>query len=1014
MKKVFVFACLALLAVGGTAFGQGTKGSITVTVVDDSGAGIPGATVTAKSDQTLGSRTDVSGADGVVVLPGLDPASNYVVTTTMDGFNGARNENVLVRSGQITPIRVTLTLATVTEEVLVTAESPVVDITSAQTGQEITLDLVESLPTARTYQDYLQLVPGVQAAVVDANGNNNPASRSGTNYQDIGGSVGDSRDNFYYFEGINVTDSVSGVAGAFINTEIIQQQNVTTGGLSAEFVGATGLVSNVVTKSGGNDFSGSVNYYLQNDSLVESNKNRADDSFSTYDTAFTIGGPIVRDKAWFFGSFRLVNREQDVSDPDGNFQRTVTRDDEQAFGKISFAPTGSSLITGIYLDDPWDRNGSFDDQTTNLRDTTVQRGGDRFTATYSLVTGGGLVFDAGFAEHTRNIDDIPANLDTRNDINFRNVDLPQPIQNEQFGGSGTLFDEARGSETLRGSLEYLADTSWGDHTLKLGYETSEMNDDRNFVTTGDGGIYNSLDMRYLGQGVTAGEVSNEFGNVDFNPNNTSDMAGFNQFASPAVFGVLDTNNDGVISSDEAQAIVFNSTAGNPNGMINYDRIFQSSSGAQFTKSEGTTLYLQDTWQSGKWSVNAGVRTEEWEHFATDGANIYTFPNEVAPRLSVTYDLKGDGKQRLSAYYGRYYDPIRNNMTNFAGSVTGRERREQVFITTDPATGAGEWTTYRIRGGPTQPDANFAPTTQTPYTDEWQIGYKRDLGRNQSIEANLIKRETRDILEDYDLPLYGDAAAYGLPTSDPNSLFLGLDYFGFSTFPNANFFIATLARGIRDWEGLELIYRKRMSNNWQMLASYNYADGTGNTNSDSNADFQGDVLWLDPGAANQQGTQPGLVEHLFKVASTYQWDNGVSVGGTYRWNSGAIVSRTFSASRRNLPLLDINDPDYTGGPITFAGGSGLGEAGGSGFWLSPNAVGKFENPEYGTFDARVSYLWNLSGRFEADLFLDVFNVLDDQASIRNQDLVAGGGGVAFGDGLDFVEPRRYFIGARLRF
>ena len=207
--------------------------------------------------------------------------------------------------------------------------------------------------------------------------------------------------------------------------------------------------------------------------------------------------------------------------------------------------------------------------------------------------------------------------------------------------------------------------------------------------------------------------------------------------------------------------------------------------------------------------------------------------------------------------------------------------------------------------PVQPDANFAPTTQTPYTDEWQIGYKRDLGRNQSIEANIIKRETRDILEDYDLPLYADAAAYGLPTSDPNSLFLGLDYFGFSSFPNANFFIATLARGARDWEGFELIYRKRMSNNWQMLASYNYADGTGNTNSDSNADFQGDVLWLDPGAINQEGTQPGLVEHLFKVAGTYQYDNGVSLGGTYRWNSGAIVSRTFSASRRNLPVVDCS-------------------------------------------------------------------------------------------------------------
>ena len=180
MKKIFVFACLALLVAGGAAFGQGTKGSVTVTVTDSDGAPIPGATVQASSDQTLGTRTGVTGDDGVVTLSGLDPASNYVVTTTMDGFNGARNENVLVRSGQNTPIRASLSLATVTEEVLVTAESPVVDITSAQTGQEITLDLVESLPTARTYQDYLQLVPGVQPAVVDENGNNNPASRSGT------------------------------------------------------------------------------------------------------------------------------------------------------------------------------------------------------------------------------------------------------------------------------------------------------------------------------------------------------------------------------------------------------------------------------------------------------------------------------------------------------------------------------------------------------------------------------------------------------------------------------------------------------------------------------------------------------------------------------------------------------------------------------------------------------------------------------------------------------------------
>jgi hypothetical protein len=393
-----------------------------------------------------------------------------------------------------------------------------------------------------------------------------------------------------------------------------------------------------------------------------------------------------------------------------------------------------------------------------------------------------------------------------------------------------------------------------------------------------------------------------------------------------------------------------------------------------------------------------VRAEEWEHFASSGERIFTFDTEYAPRVSVVYDLKGNGRHRLTAYYGRYYDPIRNNMTNFAGSVTGRERHEQVFIN-------DQWVTYRVRGGPTVADAFFAPTTQTPFTDEFQIGYKVDLGRNQSFEINLIDRHTDDILEDYDLQLYADPDFYGLPVDHPESLFLGLAPFGFSSTPAANFFIATLLGGERDWQGAELIYRKRMSNNWQVLASYNYADAEGNTNSDSNADFQGDVLWLDPRAINQFGTQPGLVEHLFKVAANYQFNNGISVGGTYRWNSGVIASRTFRASGRNLPLLDINDPQVTE-LINFAGQEG--------FWLSPFAVGQFENDSYGTLDLRTSYLWRIGGRWEADFFVDLFNVFDDQDATRSQDLINGLGGIAFGEGITFVDPRRFFLGARLRF
>ena len=1017
MRKTVVLSILALMLVPALAYGQAQKGAITVTVSAEDGSRLPGVTVEAKAEDTLTSRTGVTDENGVVTFTALDPSRGYVVTTALDGFNGSRNENVLVRAGQTTPIPVSLSLATVTEEVIVTAESPVVDVTSAVAGQEITLELTESLPTARSYQDYLQLVPGVQAAIGNST---NPASRSGINYSDIGGAVGRSSDNFYYFEGINVTDNVSGTFGANLNTEIIQEQSVLTGGLPAEFVGATGLVSNVITKSGGNQFSGSVNYYFQNDSLVADNDHEADASFSTFDAALTFGGPIVQDKAWFFASYRNVNRDEDVVDNDGNFQRTPERDADQTFAKVTWAVTQSDLLSGIFLSDPQEQDGSFDNERTNARDFARDQGGDRFSVNYSRVWSS-LVFDAGFSEHTGELDDAPSVFSpdgSRNSVAFLFGDDHTQAQ-EQLGGFGFIFEDERSNEAIRAGLEYLASTSWGDHSFKFGYENTEFTNLRNNLTLGPfSSSYTSLDGSYLGRNVNLGDIADSATSLAFDPTTESDFNGLVDAidALPAdqrnaIFAALDSDRNGSISVGElSDNLRFNSPNSELNdGSVFYDRTFQSIDGAQETMSEGTVFYLQDNIQWGRLSANLGVRVEEWEHFSTTGENIFTFDTEYAPRISLTYDLKGDGRQRLSAYYGRYYDPIRNNMTNFAGSVTGRTREEQLRI---DVPGYSDWLTYRIRGGPVQPDALFAPSTQTPYTDEFQVGYKIDLGRNQSFEINYVNRETNDILEDYELGLYAEfpdgTTDYPGDLASPDSLFLGLGYFGYTDFPNSNFVIATLARGERSWDGVELVYRKRMSNNWQLLASYNYADGEGNTNSDSNADFQGDVIWLDPGAPNQLGTQPGLVEHLFKVAGNYQWDNGLSVGGKYRWNSGVITSRTFRTSGRNIPCRVARTVCNTQDVPTFD------FAGTTQAWIAPGSVGGVDNPSYGILDLRLSYLWRIGGRFEADFFVDVFNALDEQDITQSQDLVVGRSGVDFGEGLEFVDPRRFFLGARLRF
>jgi len=1009
--KRFALVLLALALVGvSPMLAQANRGTISATVTGDDGAPLPGATVDVSAPDTLTRRTVFTDADGRATVAGLDPSAAYAVTISLEGFNTVEQTSVTVRAGQTTSLAATLNVG-VSETIQVTGEAPVVDVTNAITGQDITLELTESLPTGRSYQSYLQLVPGV---LPESEANpGNPASRSGINYSDVLGRLGRSSDNFYYIEGINVTDGVTGTFGANLNTEIIQEQSVLTGGIPAEYAGAPGLISNVLTKSGGNQFSGSVNYYFQNDSLVADNEHRSDATFDSYDSAVTFGGPIVKDKAWFFGSFRRVESNNDVVTIDGQNLRTVNTKQDQGFGKVTWSITPSTLFSGTYLTDPFDRDGTLDSTRSNQEDYARDQGGDRYTVRLTQVWSS-WIFEANVYDHEGDISNLSVIREPANAITFLAPYAPT-VEEEALGGYGADLIETRGSKSWSVTAEGSFDSSFGNHTLKFGYEKPEYNDFQDDLYI-DSQTLTSLSNIYAGQGVTHGEVATAGTTVSFQPTNVSDIGGLNTYgcsAHPEVCAPYDTNHDGTLSSAEFALIPLESTSGNPNGMINYQRTLQTSTGAKTLKSQGEVYYLQDTWQFGRWAVNAGVRAETWDHFASDGSNIYSFDQEVAPRVSVAYDLKGDGRQRLSLYYGRYYDPIRNNMTDFAGSLTGSVREEQIWVGSD-------FLTYRIRGGPQVPDAIFASTTQTPYTDELQLGYKVDLGQNMSFEANYIQRETRDILEDYDMALYafntngveyysGLCDAPGC-INDPDSLWLGTEYFGFAagSVPPSNFVIATLEGGKRDWDGVELIFRKRYSNNWQLLASYSRNDAEGNSNSDSNADFQGDWEVIDPRAPNQYNTQPGLIENLFKVAGSYRWDNGLELGGQYRWNDGVHTSRTWFLYNRNLPC-------FVGLTVCKTQDIPLFQyAGITNIWIAPDSVGQLTNPSYGTLDLRLSYELGVGDWGNVDFFVDVFNALDDQATIREQDLVAGNGGVQFGEGLEFVSPRRYYLGARLRF
>lgn len=982
-------------------------GGLRIAITSPQGKPVAGATVRVSSPSSLVTKTAITEADGSVRISGLDPATDYKVEVVAPGYSNFAATEVAVVSNQNPLVSYTLgaadagaTAAAGVQQVVVSGSRVSrVDTTSATVGTILNLAVVESLPTGRNYQSYLQLVPGVKPSA-----GGNPSSKSGVNYSDIGGTTGTSTDNVYILDGVDVTDSSTGTFGSNINSEIIQEQQILTGGIPAEYAGGAGLVSKVVTKSGSNEYHGSVNYYFQNDSLVAKNEHNTSSGFSTYDAAVTLGGPIIKDKLWFFGSFQKKVRDTDVVDAStGAAMRTVNRDEKLGFMKLTWQATENDRLTASFFNDPTTVSGSTVATVLNNRDTRRVQGGDNYKIDYARDMGN-LRLNAYAFRHEGEVSDYAADQSTFNNVAFRNASPTPTLAQRNLGGAGTDFISERNRDELGFNAEYFLETaSMGTHTFKTGFSRSKNIYFEDSLLTGpDKARYTSIAAanagvsftEFLGSGWTGSRsiVAADIPRIITGINNSSDKAYF--------VGVLDTNRDGTISDAEVRAYRFNSTAGNPNGQVNNYRIREVQAAPYSVEATGKTFYLQDTWTKDKLTVSGGLRTEEWVHYDSKGDQSAKFEWKVAPRLSVVYDLNGDGRSKVWGFAGRYYDPVRTNMSDFAGNLTGPVLDEQVFI-------GDRWVTFRTRGGPKTPDALFAPSTKTPYTDEFMLGYATNLGRDYTISASYTKRKTRNILEDYDLTLYSDPTltvatapeGYAAPGS---AYYLPYSYFGYSSKPNSNYVLGTLAGGKRDYQGVELSLTKAKRDNWSGAASYTWNQAKGNSNSDSNADFQGDWVALDPRAPNAYGPQPGNIKHQVKAYGTYFFTNGISNGlelsGVLNWNSGVLYSRTFLNSGRNLPEMGA---PYLNGGVTDT-------------FILPGSVGSQEGPAYYTFDMRLKYTYKMAGSQKIEFFLDLFNVLDKQSPTSEQSLVAGNGVYAFGQANAWVEPRRLYVGARYSF
>jgi hypothetical protein len=986
---VAMSACVA-----GVALAQSQTGALRVTVSGNNGAPVAGATVTISSPDSLVTKTATTDSEGRVRVSGLDPSTNYSVSIASPGYTTFSASQVAVVSGQDRSLGYALTgEGNKVEEIVITGRSlAAVDVTSALSSTTLTLQTVESLPTGRSYQSYLQLVPGVKPS-----SGGNPSSRSGMNYSDVDGATGSSTDNLYFLDGVDVTDPSSGTFGANFNSEIIQEQQVLVGGLPAEYAGGSGLVSRVVTKSGSNEWHGSLNYYLQNDSLVAKDKHQSSGGFKTYDTAFTLGGPIIKDRLWVFGSYQKKHRSDEVLDPtSGAVRREVTRDDKFGFFKATWQITDNDRLTGTFFNDPADLSGSSDATIINRRDTVRKQGGDNYKIDYSH-TWDNLQVNAYYFDHKGELTTTAADQTVRDNVTYR-ANAGATIEQRQLGGSGSNLETHRDRKEYGLNFEYYLDTSFGSHTFKGGYINTKNTYAENGTVPGNV-TYASLAPIYANttyQDYTSSSGTNAWTARSITQNDNLRIIAALQ-SNATARAAVDTNSDGTVTTAELNAYRFGGTTGNPYGNVNVYRALRTASGPYSVQSEGQTLYLQDNWTWDKLTVGAGLRAEKWEHFASDGSKVATFDWEIAPRLSVAYDPTGAGRSKIFGFVGRYYDPVRNNMSDFAGALTGPVDEEQVFI-------GGQWVTFRTRGGATTPDALFSPATKTPYTDEFQIGYATTIGSSIGVSATVNHRRTRDILEDFDLALYSDPTATAADGANgiafPGSLFyLPLSYFGYSSTPNSNYVIGTLPGGKRNYTGLELVVTKYKTTNWFGQMSYTYNSQKGNTNSDSNADYQGDWIALDPRAPNAYGKTPGNIKHQFKAYGSYDFPFGLQASGVFNWNSGAIYTPAQAVSRRYFaPMSD----GYEFGGVTDT-------------WYLPGGIGSAKAPSYYTFDMRFKYEHEVPGLGgKAEFFLDVFNILNKQSVTDVQKLIAGNGITDLGEGTNWVQPRRAYLGVRYSF
>ena len=355
MKRYLALALALVLVGAGGAAAQIATGNIYGTVTDEQGAVLPGATVTLSGD--LGTRTATSAGSGDFRFLNLD-AGRYKLSIALPGF-GTVTREVVVTTGENVNLPFALKVASMQETVEVTGETPLVDVKKRGTSTTMITDELQKTPNARDPWGVLKNVPGVQLDRMNIAGNENgQQANAGAK-----GSV--EADKMWNIDGLVITDmSATGGSPSYFDFDAFQEINVTTGGADLQ-IQSGGIGINLVTKRGTNRFRGGGRFFLTHDDLQSSNlpdalvgdprlenpdgsfRDKADHIQQIGDYGFDLGGPILKDKLWFYGSWG----KQDV-----RLVRLAGTSDKTLLtsynGKLNWQATNDTMVSALLLRRP--------------------------------------------------------------------------------------------------------------------------------------------------------------------------------------------------------------------------------------------------------------------------------------------------------------------------------------------------------------------------------------------------------------------------------------------------------------------------------------------------------------------------------------------------------------------------------------------------------------------------------------------------------------------------------------